>query len=107
MVGKKQNQADQVSAGDIGAVTNCDVTATNDTLCDRSKVLTLPQIEFPVPCLTMAIVPKSKARKTRSCQASTSLRTKTRCLTWSTILRRGSWSYPDLASSRSMSCAAS
>ncbi len=63
MVGKKQNQVDQVSAGDIGAVTKLMVTATNDTLCDRSKVLTLPQIEFPVPCLTMAIVPKVKGEE--------------------------------------------
>lgn len=63
MVGKKQIQADLISAGDIGAVTKLMVTATNDTLCDRSKILTLPQIDFPVPCLTMAIVPKVKGEE--------------------------------------------
>ena len=63
MVGKKQIQADLISAGDIGAVTKLMVTATNDTLCDRSMILTLPQIDFPVPCLTMAIVPKVKGEE--------------------------------------------
>ncbi|MDW7656156.1 MAG: elongation factor G [Bacillota bacterium] len=63
MIGKKQLPADQICAGDIGAVTKLMVTTTNDTLCERSKVLVLPQIAFPVPCLSMAILPKVKGEE--------------------------------------------
>jgi elongation factor G len=63
MVGKKQLPTDQICAGDIGAVTKLMVTTTNDTLCERGKVLVLPQIAFPVPCLSMAILPKVKGEE--------------------------------------------
>jgi elongation factor G len=63
MLGKKQMPADQIGTGDIGAVTKLMVTTTNDTLCDRSRVLTLPPINFPVPCLSMAILPKVKGEE--------------------------------------------
>lgn len=63
MLGKKQLPAEQISAGDIGAVTKLMVTTTNDTLCERSHVMTLPQITFPVPCLSMAISPKIKGEE--------------------------------------------
>ena len=63
MVGKKQLQADQVGVGDIGAVTKLMVTTTNDTLCDRSRPVVLPRIKFPVPCLSMAILPKIKGEE--------------------------------------------
>lgn len=63
MVGKKQIPTDAVNAGDIGAVTKLLVTTTNDTLCDKSMVLTLPPIKFPVPCLSMAILPKAKGEE--------------------------------------------
>jgi elongation factor G len=63
MVGKKQLPADQISTGDIGAVTKLMVTTTNDTLCDRSRPVILPQIQFPVPCLSMAMLPKIKGEE--------------------------------------------
>ncbi|HAL74335.1 MAG TPA: elongation factor G, partial [Clostridiales bacterium] len=63
MVGKKQLPADQIGAGDIGAVTKLLVTTTNDTLCDSSRPLVLKQIKFPVPCLSLAIVPKVKGEE--------------------------------------------
>jgi len=63
MVGKKQIPTDTINAGDIGAVTKLLVTTTNDTLCDKSMVLTLPPIKFPVPCLSMAILPKAKGEE--------------------------------------------
>jgi elongation factor G len=44
-------------------VTKLMVTTTNDTLCERGKVLVLPQIAFPVPCLSMAILPKVKGEE--------------------------------------------
>ncbi len=63
MVGKKQLPADQIGVGDIGAVTKLLVTTTNDTLCDRNRPVVLPQIKFPVPCLSMAILPKVKGEE--------------------------------------------
>jgi elongation factor G len=63
MVGKKQLPADQVGVGDIGAVTKLLVTTTNDTLCDRSHAVILPQIAFPVPCLSLAMLPKVKGEE--------------------------------------------
>lgn len=63
LLGKKQVQAEQIVAGDIGAVTKLIVTATNDTLCDRTNAVVLPEIKFPVPCLSMAILPKTKGEE--------------------------------------------
>ncbi len=63
MVGKKQLPADQIGVGDFGAVTKLLVTTTNDTLCDRSRPVILNQIKFPVPCLSLAIVPKVKGEE--------------------------------------------
>jgi elongation factor G len=60
MVGKKQVPADRIVAGDIGAVTKLVATATNDSLCDRSRPVVLEPINFPVPCLSMAILAKAK-----------------------------------------------
>ncbi len=60
MVGKKQVGVDKIVAGDIGAVTKLVSTVTNDTLCDRARVVTLEPISFPVPCLSMAIHAKAK-----------------------------------------------
>ena len=59
MVGKKQIPTDKVVAGDIGAVAKLVLTQTNDTLCDKSRIVTLTKINFPTPCLSMGIVPKS------------------------------------------------
>jgi len=44
-------------------VTKLLVTTTNDTLCDKTRVVKLPQIKFPVPCLSMAILPKVKGEE--------------------------------------------
>ncbi len=63
MVGKKQIPADKLVAGDIGAVTKLVVTTTNDTLCDRSRPVVLDPIEFPIPCLSMAILAKAKGEE--------------------------------------------
>ncbi|MBP1757206.1 MAG: translation elongation factor [Firmicutes bacterium] len=63
MVGKKQIPADSIGVGDIGAVTKLLFTTTNDTLCDKAKAVTMPPIKFPVPCLSMAILPKVKGEE--------------------------------------------
>ncbi len=59
--GKEQEPADEVPAGDIGAVAKLQETATGDTLCDKDHPLTLPPIGFPHPIFSAAIAPKTKA----------------------------------------------
>lgn len=60
MRGKNQIQTNEVQAGDIGAVAKLAVTATGDTLSDRSKPVVFPPIDFPVPVISFAVEPKSK-----------------------------------------------
>lgn len=59
--GKKQENATEVPAGDIGAVVKLQNTHTNDTLSAKEKPLTLPPIAFPPPAFTAAIAPKTKS----------------------------------------------
>ncbi|NLW12210.1 MAG: elongation factor G [Clostridiaceae bacterium] len=63
LLGKKQLSAEKIVAGDIGAVTKLLTTTTNDTLCEHENPLTLSPIKFPVPCLSMAILPKVKGEE--------------------------------------------
>ncbi len=53
--GKKQEQVDELVAGDIGAVNKLSNTNTGDTLCDESYKIKFYDIPFPTPVLTMAI----------------------------------------------------
>ena len=61
MTGKEQAQVPELNAGDIAAVAKLSVTSTSDTLCTKAKPVVLDPISFPVPTLSMAIEPKSKA----------------------------------------------
>ena len=58
--GKKQFETDSVAAGDICVVSKLDKTKTGDTLCDPSRVVSVYGIDFPKPCLSMAILPQAK-----------------------------------------------
>jgi len=60
LCGKKQIPTDKVTAGDIGATAKLADTDTNDTLCDRARILEMPKIKFPTPCLSKSIAPKNK-----------------------------------------------
>ncbi len=55
MKGKKQEQVEELVAGDIGAVNKLTNTNTGDTLCDESNKIKFYDIPFPAPVLTMAI----------------------------------------------------
>ncbi len=55
MKGKKQEQVDELVAGDIGAVNKLTNTNTGDTLCDENNKIKFYDIPFPAPVLTMAI----------------------------------------------------
>jgi len=59
--GKSQEAVPQITAGDIGAVAKLAETNTGDTLSTKERPLVLPPIEFPIPSLSVAIHPKTKA----------------------------------------------
>ncbi len=59
--GKEQETANELVAGDIGAVAKLAGTATGDTLAPRGKPVRVPQIEQPEPNLAVAVVPKTQA----------------------------------------------
>lgn len=60
MTGKKQQDIAFVKAGDIAVMPKLAVTSTGDTLCARDNVLKLEALEFPKPCMPMAITPEAK-----------------------------------------------
>ncbi len=58
--GKNQEPVTEVRAGDIAAIAKLQDTSTGDTLTGKDKPASLEGVEFPEPCLTVAIEPKSK-----------------------------------------------
>ncbi len=58
--GKKQQQATEIIAGDIGAVSKLTVTQTNDTLGTKANQIELPAIQFPEAQIVQAITPKTR-----------------------------------------------
>ncbi len=58
--GKKQEETQALTAGDIGAVTKLSETVTGDSLCDPKRVVTFEKTSFPLPTLQMAVVVKNK-----------------------------------------------
>jgi len=60
--GKMQEPATEIPAGDFGAVAKLSNTHTGDTLTgSKDTVEPLAPINFPEPCYTVAVVPKSQA----------------------------------------------
>lgn len=53
--GAKQEDAKEIPAGDIGVLTKLAGVKTGDTLCDPKNILKLQGVDFPEPCLSMAI----------------------------------------------------
>jgi elongation factor G len=60
MKGKNQVAAQEIIAGDIGAVAKLQYTATGDTLCSSSFNVMYDKIDFPNAVMPMAILPKAK-----------------------------------------------
>ncbi len=61
--GKTQEDIKSVVAGDIAALPKLEGTFTGDTLCEESKSVTLPAIDFPAPVFPMAIFPKTRGEE--------------------------------------------
>jgi elongation factor G len=60
MRGKSQVNAQEVIAGDIGAVAKLQYTNTGDTLCDQGFNIIYDKMNFPEPVMAMSVLPKSK-----------------------------------------------
>jgi len=58
--GKNQDNTSSVQAGDIAVVAKMQEVKTGDTLCAKDKSIVLEAIKFPLPCLPLAVKPKSK-----------------------------------------------
>ena len=56
--GGKQNPAQKVCAGDICAISKLGSVATGNTLCDPNKPVKFDDLEFPAPCISMAVYAK-------------------------------------------------
>jgi len=57
----KQEICKQVEAGDICACVGLKNTRTGDTLCEEDHPIMFESIHFPIPVISMAIEPKTKA----------------------------------------------
>jgi elongation factor G len=51
----------EVLAGDIAAAVGLKDAYTGDTLCDLKEVITLEKMDFPLPVISVAVEPKTKA----------------------------------------------
>jgi elongation factor G len=110
MRGKEQIATDQVKTGDIGVVAKLSVTATGDTLCDRGHPLILPPATYPLPLISVAVEPKTKADSaklgptlTRLCDEDLTLRWHQEASTKQAILEGMGDSHLDVAIRRAAS----
>ncbi len=74
MRGKQNVEVTELAPGDIGAVSKLTDTRTGDTLCDPKSVEAVPGIDFPAPCYSMAIRPKTKGQEDKVAQGLARLR---------------------------------
>jgi elongation factor G len=61
MHANKQNQIDELGAGDIAALVGFKDIKTGDTLCSEGAPIVLESMDFPDPVIGVAIEPKTKA----------------------------------------------
>lgn len=73
MRGKNQQPANEIIAGDIGAVAKLQYTTTGDTLCDQQLNIMYDPINLPAAVMPMAILPKSKGDEDKISQALSKL----------------------------------
>lgn len=61
--GKKQEAADVLYAGDIGALAKLNYTSMGDTLSDASEKIKFPPLEFPEPVISLAVTAAEKGNE--------------------------------------------
>jgi elongation factor G len=65
MHANKQNQIDELGAGDIAALVGFKDIRTGDTLCAENAPIVLESMNFPEPVIGIAIEPKTQADQDR------------------------------------------
>ncbi len=73
MDSNKRHDVQQITAGDIAAIVGLRSTKTGDTLSDPKHPVLLEELIFPVPVISVAIEPKSKADEERLVNALNAL----------------------------------
>ncbi|MGI6168125.1 MAG: elongation factor G [Christensenellales bacterium] len=63
MRGKKQTTVTEIHAGDIGALAKLQHTLTGDTLCESNQGVVFPALEFPKPCISLAVTAKKEGEE--------------------------------------------
>ncbi|MBI4340525.1 MAG: elongation factor G, partial [Chloroflexi bacterium] len=61
MLANRREDVEELGAGDIGATVGLKNTFTGDTLCEEGHPLLLESIKFPIPVISVAVEPKSRA----------------------------------------------
>lgn len=80
--GKEQLPVKVIHAGDIGCVAKLTVTATGDTLCDKSHPLSIAPPKFPAALFRVAIAPKTQADAAKITPTLTRLCEEDMTLSW-------------------------
>ncbi len=65
--GKKQEDAQYIGAGDIGAIPKLSAV-TGDTLCAPTRKVILEGVDYPAPSFSMAMYPKKKGEEDKVAQ---------------------------------------
>lgn len=63
MKGKKTYPIDHIHAGDIAVIGKLQMTFSNDTICDQNAPVVFPKIEFPEPCISLAVSAKKQGEE--------------------------------------------
>jgi elongation factor G len=80
--GKETIAISAIHSGDIGVVAKLSVTATGNTLCDKTHPLVLPAPQYPNALYQVAIMPKTQADSTKITPALTRLCEEDLTLSW-------------------------
>lgn len=64
LCGKKQIDLGEAVCGDIVVATKMNVN-TNDTICDSSRVVKFPAVQFPKPCYSLAVKARSQGDESK------------------------------------------
>ena len=80
--GKENISISVIHSGDIGIVPKLDITATGNTLSDKTHPLTLPVPEYPNALYQVAIVPKTQADSAKISPTLTRLCEEDMTLSW-------------------------
>lgn len=82
--GKQQTEVTELSAGDIGVLTKLQNTSTGSLLVAPGSTAEIDPIEYPKPCLSMAVMPKSKGDEDKISQGLQKLAEEDMTITFTT-----------------------